>query len=169
MHIPTEDDDDDGLGYYADGVKRTLTDEQIAIFRHSEIQTLLREQRRHAAAQADVTDHEEVNEVISSSGSQAEGERMAMDDDEDEREYIEFLKRERREFHQAEGAEDVSLAYDDEAGPAEEVRTNDEISAWKSRKSIVYEDAEDGSEVLVNNPAATFTRKKEFYWPKIGG
>lgn len=41
------EEEDDGLGYYADGVKRTLTDEQIAIFRHSEIETLLRE-RRHA-------------------------------------------------------------------------------------------------------------------------
>ena len=36
---------DDGLGYYHDGVKRTLTDEQIAIFRHSEIQTLLKARR----------------------------------------------------------------------------------------------------------------------------
>lgn len=35
-------DDDDGLGYYPDGCKRTLTDAQIAIFRHSEIQELLR-------------------------------------------------------------------------------------------------------------------------------
>jgi len=42
-----EESEDDGLGYYNDGVKRTLTDEQIAIFRHSEIQALLRE-RRHA-------------------------------------------------------------------------------------------------------------------------
>jgi hypothetical protein len=40
-------EEDDGLGYYSDGVKRTLTDEQIAIFRHSEIQALLRK-RRHA-------------------------------------------------------------------------------------------------------------------------
>ena len=31
------------LGYYADGVKRTLTDEQIAMFRHGEIRKLLRE------------------------------------------------------------------------------------------------------------------------------
>ncbi|KAI5258625.1 hypothetical protein E4T42_00368 [Aureobasidium subglaciale] len=38
--------DDDDLGYYHDGVKRTLTDDQIAMFRHSEIQTLLRERRR---------------------------------------------------------------------------------------------------------------------------
>ncbi|PSN63351.1 hypothetical protein BS50DRAFT_637850 [Corynespora cassiicola Philippines] len=37
---------DDGLGYYEDGFKRTLTDEQIAIFRHSEIQAILRERRR---------------------------------------------------------------------------------------------------------------------------
>ena len=35
-------DDGDDLGYYPDGNKRTLTDEQIAIFRHSEIQELLK-------------------------------------------------------------------------------------------------------------------------------
>jgi hypothetical protein len=40
------DDDDDGLGYYPDGVKRTLTDAQIAIFRWSEVQSLLRAKRR---------------------------------------------------------------------------------------------------------------------------
>lgn len=40
--------DDDGLGYYVDGVKRTLTDEQIDMFRHSEIQSLIREQLRRA-------------------------------------------------------------------------------------------------------------------------
>lgn len=33
-------DVDDGLGYYEDGVKRTLTDEQIEIFRHSELRDL---------------------------------------------------------------------------------------------------------------------------------
>ncbi len=44
---PAEETDDAGLGYYEDGTIRTLTDEQIAMFRHSEIQTLLRE-RRHA-------------------------------------------------------------------------------------------------------------------------
>ncbi|KAI1109405.1 hypothetical protein F5Y14DRAFT_444710 [Nemania sp. NC0429] len=37
-----EGEDDDGLGYYSDGVKRTLTDEQIAIFRHSELEALRR-------------------------------------------------------------------------------------------------------------------------------
>ncbi|KAJ5577445.1 uncharacterized protein N7459_006409 [Penicillium hispanicum] len=38
-HQEVEEDD---LGYYPDGVKRTLTDEQIRIFRHSEVHALLR-------------------------------------------------------------------------------------------------------------------------------
>ena len=33
------------LGYYPDNVKRTLTDQQIQMFRHSEIQRLLSEKR----------------------------------------------------------------------------------------------------------------------------
>ncbi|KHN96719.1 uncharacterized protein MAM_05275 [Metarhizium album ARSEF 1941] len=37
---------DDGLGYYEDGVKRTLTDEQIEIFRHSELRDLDRRQEQ---------------------------------------------------------------------------------------------------------------------------
>lgn len=36
------------MGFYEDGAKRTLTDEQIAIFRHSEIQGLIRERNRAA-------------------------------------------------------------------------------------------------------------------------
>ncbi|KAK6074207.1 hypothetical protein SCUP515_06597 [Seiridium cupressi] len=43
------EEDDDGLGYYPDGVKRTLTDEQIAIFRHSELEALRREEEKKAA------------------------------------------------------------------------------------------------------------------------
>jgi hypothetical protein len=45
---PTEeyyDEEDDDLGYYPDGTKRTLTDEQIAMFRHSEIQAIIRKRR----------------------------------------------------------------------------------------------------------------------------
>ena len=40
-----DDQEDDGLGYYEDGVKRTLTDEQIAMFRHSEVQRLSRDRQ----------------------------------------------------------------------------------------------------------------------------
>lgn len=57
---PAEDtveskEEDDELGYYPDGVKRTLTDEQIAIFRHSEIEAILRA-RRHAEEMKDGDD-----------------------------------------------------------------------------------------------------------------
>ncbi|POS77559.1 hypothetical protein DHEL01_v204059 [Diaporthe helianthi] len=41
-----DDEDDGGLGYYADGVKRTLTDAQIAMFRHSEAQALQRARQK---------------------------------------------------------------------------------------------------------------------------
>ncbi|KUJ24326.1 uncharacterized protein LY89DRAFT_663076 [Mollisia scopiformis] len=51
-YVENGEEEDDGIGYYEDGVKRTLTDQQIAIFRHSEIQALLRE-RRHAAEAKD--------------------------------------------------------------------------------------------------------------------
>ncbi|KAL8774812.1 MAG: hypothetical protein Q9209_000751 [Squamulea sp. 1 TL-2023] len=37
--------EEDDLGYYPDGVKRTLTDEQISMFRHSEIYAILRKRQ----------------------------------------------------------------------------------------------------------------------------
>ncbi|UKZ48838.1 hypothetical protein TrVGV298_003073 [Trichoderma virens] len=47
-----EEEEDDGLGYYEDGVKRTLTDEQIAIFRHSEIRELRRQQEKQSQSKS---------------------------------------------------------------------------------------------------------------------
>ena len=38
-------EEDDGLAYYEDGVKRTLTDEQIEVFRRSEIKQLVEQGR----------------------------------------------------------------------------------------------------------------------------
>lgn len=45
-------EEDDGLGYYPDGVKRTLTDEQIEIFRHSELHTLRRQKEKEEERKA---------------------------------------------------------------------------------------------------------------------
>ncbi|EAW15191.1 DUF3807 domain-containing protein [Aspergillus clavatus NRRL 1] len=72
-HNQTVDDEyyeeDDGLGYYPDGVKRTLTDEQIEIFRHSEIHTLLRERelREEALAEElrDMEAEQQAGDIIS--------------------------------------------------------------------------------------------------------
>lgn len=41
----------DDLGLYPDGTRRALTDKQIALFRHSEIQRLLAQRRRKEEAQ----------------------------------------------------------------------------------------------------------------------
>ncbi|KAF2622694.1 hypothetical protein BU25DRAFT_425415 [Macroventuria anomochaeta] len=40
------EEEEGGLGYYEDGTPRTLTDEQIAMFRHSEIQAIIRKRRQ---------------------------------------------------------------------------------------------------------------------------
>ena len=50
----TEHEEPEELGYYEDGVRRTLTDEQVRMFRHSEIQRLLliRRQQREKEQQA---------------------------------------------------------------------------------------------------------------------
>lgn len=89
------EDYDDGLGYYGDGVKRTLTDEQIAMFRHSEIQSLLRD-RRHRTENMDTSAKEE-EDVGSSASPLAEEVDSPLDEDEEE-EYARFLEEERRQM-----------------------------------------------------------------------
>jgi len=42
FHGEEAEEEDDDLGYYPDGYKRTLTDDQIAMFRHSEIYAIIR-------------------------------------------------------------------------------------------------------------------------------
>ena len=58
--------DENDLGHYSDGCARTLTDEQIEIFRHSEIQRLLLKQRRDAEAAAEADSEQEVDEDVES-------------------------------------------------------------------------------------------------------
>lgn len=54
-----EKEEDDGLGWYKDGAKRTLTDAQIEMFRHSEWEMILREQRRKRKERDDEDEMEE--------------------------------------------------------------------------------------------------------------
>ena len=57
----TQEEEDDYLGYYPDGNKRTLTDDQIAMFRHSEIYSILRErQLRKENQEAELDDDSEI-------------------------------------------------------------------------------------------------------------
>jgi len=98
-------EEDDGLGYYEDGNKRTLTDEQIAIFRHSEIQSLLRA-RRHARERRGSCfqgspPSQEVHEVFQSLQAAEDKEAEEAGDevvDDDEEEYARFLEAEQKEM-----------------------------------------------------------------------
>ncbi|KAL9047847.1 MAG: hypothetical protein Q9162_007931 [Coniocarpon cinnabarinum] len=65
-------EEDDGLGYYADGVKRTLTDEQIAMFRHTEIQKLLQRQRRKREAEEEAAEELETEALEAASSPRHE-------------------------------------------------------------------------------------------------
>lgn len=67
----TYNDDEEDLGYYPDGVKRTLTDEQIEIFRHSEIHALLRERQLREENRSE--DEGEVADLHEPAHSAAEG------------------------------------------------------------------------------------------------
>lgn len=81
----TEYDEDDGLGYYDDGVKRTLTDEQIEIFRHSELhelekaqeRALLKKQKRPSEEDVSESDAKETLKAKQSDGSKKKGKRKA--------------------------------------------------------------------------------------------
>ena len=178
--------DDDGLGYYADGTKRTLTDEQVAIFRHSEIQQLLREQRRRVAAAAEqdeietLSDHggdvEEHNSLLDARGNKHNRKKVKVmvedEEEEDEQEYFEFLKREIQELgmtaaEEAICTEDVTLMYDDEPVPAAEQ------TSWKEggacgRKRIVYEEEDEGVNLHGKSSSLLVVDKSRFIWPKIG-
>ncbi|KAL7908798.1 hypothetical protein GGI35DRAFT_480392 [Trichoderma velutinum] len=62
-----EEEEEDGLGYYEDGVKRTLTDEQIAIFRHSELRELRRQQEKQSQSKSKLPGDASANETDAAS------------------------------------------------------------------------------------------------------
>ena len=107
------EEEEDDLGYYPDGVKRTLTDEQIAIFRHSETYTLLehelalknqaREDAEERNFKPESIDHDEEEprrsqaEETLSDADDVDAD-VDVDNDDDEAEYAAFLAQERQEF-----------------------------------------------------------------------
>ena len=75
-------DEDDGLGYYEDGEKRTLTDDQIEMFRHSEIEQLVREgmlaREQEHVEDGEIPAEDEANETAPSEGSSVEEELLGI-------------------------------------------------------------------------------------------
>jgi hypothetical protein len=66
IHEDTEIVEEPDLGYYPDGTPRTLTDEQVAIFRHSEIEQLV---KSYNAYLRDLEEEQEEEEAVSSESS----------------------------------------------------------------------------------------------------
>jgi len=71
------------LGCYEDGVRRTLTDEQIAMFRHSEIQRILAERRRQKDLEDERQQHAE--RVKGRAGRQSQNKQQSVVYETDER------------------------------------------------------------------------------------
>ncbi|KAL8648418.1 MAG: hypothetical protein Q9210_004998 [Variospora velana] len=59
-----EEEEEDDLGYYPDGVKRTLTDEQVTMFRNSEIYSILRKRQLQRENQEGHEDFNPVTEAV---------------------------------------------------------------------------------------------------------
>lgn len=55
-------EEEDDLGYYDDGVKRTLTDDQIAMFRHTELKEWRRKEEK-AALKKHKHSHDDSDEI----------------------------------------------------------------------------------------------------------
>ncbi len=66
--VEADEEEDDGLGYYSDGMKRTLTDEQIMMFRHSEIEALLRERRRAQESTDQASPQDDLEDIHQNDG-----------------------------------------------------------------------------------------------------
>lgn len=181
---------DDDLGYYPDGVKRTLTDDQIAMFRHSEIQTLLRERRRKREnSEGDgETSHDASTDTIkpvgdtrppataddtvrqrsaSTSGSQGVGKRKWQRFIEPSELNPEHLTHRRiaRELDEQK-ASSIDLAYGDEEESTYSATTAKRlgaISRTEDRREQVTYDEPAPAQSSSKNP-----RNPKFMWPTLG-
>ena len=180
------------LGYYEDGTKRTLTDEQIAMFRHSEIQAILRTQRQRLDNQ-DCVDETESHGPRSEDGFgkflEAEVKRYSahhagsidyddvedevMDDGEDdEEEYARFLETERKEMELA-VAERQKKTYKENVDDSRKTSTRRkvrELDAVSGGDDVLdYGDDSPTTAEIANSqtPAPVSTIGKKIWWPEI--
>lgn len=180
-------DDEDGLGYYPDGEKRTLTDEQINMFRHSEIQTLLREKRqreekeqehaRNARDKIAASAPPAVGNLAPKGGKIGKtGKATSVSPDSDDEEYQRFLQAERQEFNKAaaqkRNGERLAYVADDRTiSTRRRVREMDSFQATSD--VLMYED-EPSSPKRTGQASAAQAQGEEkvegrkIWFPKIG-
>lgn len=146
-----EEDGEEELGWYHDGFKRTLTDEQIAMFRHSEIQRLLRQRR----LKANVADgHPDV---------------LAKRELEQSKQVGKDRRSKRPSERAALHLEDVELRYGQGGENAAREATQGERKGHY-RKIASYMEEPDHSSIKgdVDAPSRRIPDSQSFHWPKLG-
>ena len=149
-----EDEDLDELGWYDDGIKRTLTDEQIAMFRHSEIQRLLQQRKLNAylpGSHSSIQANEEPGQSTQSKTAK---------------------RKKRLSGFTALQSEDVKL----DCGRAGEkvVLSHGQVECQGHHRRVVqYADELDGLDQLnaeegAHDPSSTIRASRNFHWPKLG-
>lgn len=179
--------DDDGLGYYPDGVKRTLTDEQIAMFRHSEIQTLLRERRRRDNAESDImsdapskspqpvgdgntdTDSKRARQPsLSASDSHASEKRKwqkFIEVSETNPEHLTHRRIARELDEQKASSIDLAYGHEGSTDPAPSKRPKSTLYASDGRQQVAYSDSDHVGSI---HRSSKGFHKPNFLWPTLG-
>ncbi|GKZ38774.1 hypothetical protein AbraIFM66950_011238 [Aspergillus brasiliensis] len=140
-----EEEWEDDLGYYPDGVKRTLTDEQIRIFRHSEIHALRREKELReeeeadavAAAAAEAAERESAVAAGADAGADANTKTGARTEQQASKSRIEEKEKDT----------DVNMDYGDDDGGSSNITstskatsTSRPVPQFTGRRIISYDD-----------------------------
>ena len=190
--VTTTEGDEDTLSYYEDGTKRTLTDEQIAMFRHSEIQTILRMQRQRRDNQRSGDESEsrspqsengfwEFQEAelkkdsahLAGSIDYDDMEDEVMDDGEDdEEEYARFLETERKEMELAAAERQKKPRHDnvDDSRKTSTRRKVRELDAVAGADDVLdYGDDSPITADIANSQTPAPVKKigKKIWWPEI--
>ncbi|KAL3465306.1 hypothetical protein BJX64DRAFT_285560 [Aspergillus heterothallicus] len=142
--------DDGGLGYYPDGVKRTLTDEQIRIFRHSEIHALLRERqikKENEEYARRISERDEAPDFLSQADMATEDAQAQASDQTTLDTTTKGVKRHADEAEgkdsvvkrQATVSADVSLDYSEEV-PSQQPSRKQPVIQFAGRRIVSYDD-----------------------------
>lgn len=165
--------EDDGLGHYPDGVKRTLTDDQIAMFRHSEVYAIIRE-RQLRKENANVDRADESSPTLNSDSAAVIGEEGALEegidvDTDDEGEYARFLEAERQEMEtdaarKKKRKRKTADGFDEHGRPPTMRRLAREMDEATTADTVLVYDEEDGPSAIpttnLENSAETSEWKK---------
>ncbi|KAI9680089.1 MAG: hypothetical protein M1817_005105 [Caeruleum heppii] len=182
-----DEEDQDALGYYPDGNKRTLTDEQIAMFRHSEIQRITKQRRLQAerherGSESPVGDHGEThNQVGDIARKRQKGRKTKKTQrvpQNEEEEYAEYLRKESAELSRtticprpwadADHTEAQDLDYGDQPARAGPRELDSAALPVSGRKIVSYGDVDEGNPSSFSPMGSPPPVTQEFVWPRIG-